>query len=115
MPAAASIGVIGAGAWGTALAQVAASGCPDASIILWMRDHRAAEAINRTHANEARLPGVRLSKTVLATTRGEDLSSCPIVLVATPAQTVRQVLLSLSSHLVDDVRLVMTAKGRRAR
>ena len=105
------IGVIGAGAWGTALAQVAAAGSPGAEITLWMRDAAGAREINRTRRNEAKLPGVLLSRQIRASSEPSDLSGCAFVLVATPAQAVRQVLGLLASHLAQGVLLVMTAKG----
>jgi glycerol-3-phosphate dehydrogenase (NAD(P)+) len=108
-----SVGVIGAGAWGTALAQVAAQahGASAGRVILWMRDATAASEINRSRANEAKLPGIALSPAIHATAAPGDLAACDIVLVATPAQTVRAVLHGLSGYLAPGVRLVMTAKG----
>jgi len=104
-----TIGVIGAGAWGTALAQVSAQAGNRA--VLWQRDAAGATAINRSHRNEAKLPGVTLSPLIVATADSGDLAGCKIVLVATPAQTVRSVLQALGPSLAPGVRLVMTAKG----
>jgi glycerol-3-phosphate dehydrogenase (NAD(P)+) len=113
MTDAAAIGVIGAGAWGTALAQVAAQaqGANSRPVMLWLRDPQAASDINRTHANAAKLPGVALSRAIQATTAPGDLAACAIILVATPAQTVRNVLQAIGPQLAPGVRLVMTAKG----
>ena len=106
------IGVIGAGAWGTALAQVAAKASGGAGgVALWLRDAATAAAINRDHANEAKLPGIALSTDIVATAEMADLASCRIVLLATPAQSVRPVLQAFAGHLAPDVRLVITAKG----
>ena len=59
------IGVIGGGAWGTALAQVAAAnGEP---VVLWAREHAVVTAINLAHENIVFLPGVALSPSVRAT------------------------------------------------
>ena len=57
-------GVIGAGAWGTALAQVAAYG--DRPVRIWARDPAVAEAINTTHANPLYLPNIALSPSIEA-------------------------------------------------
>ena len=94
-----SVGVIGAGAWGTALAQVAAKSQQAAggSVQLWCRDPAAAAEINRSRKNNARLPGVTLAPNLTATSVPSALAACGIVLIATPAQTVRQVLQRLSS------------------
>jgi glycerol-3-phosphate dehydrogenase (NAD(P)+) len=107
----ANIGVVGAGAWGTALAQVAAVAGSPGQVLLWMRDAAAADAINQTHANEAKLPGVPLSRSIVATADMAQLSGCQIILIATPAQTVRGVLQALQPFVGPGTRLVMTAKG----
>ena len=83
------IGIIGGGAWGTALAQVAAANGP---ALLWAREPEVVEAINDTHENKLFLAGVPLSPAVRATTRLADLESCDALLVVTPAQHVRSVL-----------------------
>ena len=108
-----SVGVIGAGAWGTALAQVAAKSQQAAggSVQLWCRDPAAAAEINRSRKNNARLPGVTLAPNLTATSEPSALAACGIVLIATPAQTVRQVLQQFSSVLKPNARVVITAKG----
>jgi glycerol-3-phosphate dehydrogenase (NAD(P)+) len=108
-----SVGVIGAGAWGTALAQVAAKSqvAAGSSVWLWCRDPMAAAEINRSRTNDARLPDVRLVPNVVATSEPSALAACDIVLIATPAQTVRQVLKQFSSVLRPGARVVITAKG----
>src|SRR3546814_14904872 len=78
------IGVIGAGAWGTALAQVAAAnGDP---VLIWAFEEEAARAINETHCNRVFLPGNDLNPAIQATTSLDDHSGCDPGLVVTPAQ-----------------------------
>src|SRR3546814_6511719 len=78
------IGVIGACAWGTALAQVAAAnGDP---VLIWAFEEEVARAINETHCNRVFLPGNDLNSAIQATTSLDDLSVCDAVLVVTPAQ-----------------------------
>ncbi|AEJ62412.1 Glycerol-3-phosphate dehydrogenase (NAD(P)+) [Spirochaeta thermophila DSM 6578] len=60
------IGVIGAGAWGTAIAQVVAE--KGHHVDLWVYEQEVAEEINRLHENMRYLPGVRLSSRIRATT-----------------------------------------------
>ncbi len=110
MSGATTIGVIGAGAWGTALAQVAAIATGQ-TVQLWMRDAAHAIAVNRAHANEAKLPGVTLSPLVIATADPADLADCGIVLLATPAQSMREALLRFQPYLGKGTRAVVTAKG----
>jgi glycerol-3-phosphate dehydrogenase (NAD(P)+) len=83
------VGVIGGGAWGTALAQVAAQG---GETLLWSREPEVAANIATAHENTLFLPGVPLSKAIRPTTELADLSRCDVWLVVTPAQHMRQVL-----------------------
>jgi len=103
------IGVLGGGAWGTALAQVAAQG--GAPVILWAREPEVVAAINATHENPLFLAGVTLSPGVHATGSLGDLASCDALLVVVPAQHVRAVL---ADTPVGDTPLVLCAKGIEA-
>jgi glycerol-3-phosphate dehydrogenase (NAD(P)+) len=83
------IGVIGGGAWGTALAQVAAQG---GETLLWAREPEVVESITLSGENRLFLPRVPLSPAIRATTQLADLSACGTWLVVTPAQHMRRVL-----------------------
>lgn len=102
------IGVIGGGAWGTALAQVAARG---GDVTLWVRERDVADAINAGHENPVFLPGVTLSPAIRATTDSADLDAADALLVVTPAQHVRGVLSTID---VGERALVLCAKGIEA-
>ena len=103
------IGVVGAGAWGTALAQVAArEGAP---VRLWAREPEVAAAINATHENRMFLGGVRLSPAIAATDRLDALDDCAALLIVVPAQHVGAVLRQLD---VGARPLVLCAKGIEA-
>ena len=84
------LGVIGGGAWGTALAQVAAAGGRET--LLWAREAEVVEAINGRHENSAFLAGVALSEAIRATADLNELEACDAWLVVTPAQHMRAVL-----------------------
>ena len=84
------LGVIGAGAWGTALAQVAAGAGRET--LLWALEREVAEAVNSAHENRLYLPGVPLSPVIRCTNDLADLESCDAWLVVTPAQHMRAVL-----------------------
>lgn len=84
------LGIIGGGAWGTALAQVAASGGRET--LLWAREPEVVASINAAHENAVFLPGTTLSKAIVGTSRLRDLQSCDALLVVTPAQHTRSVL-----------------------
>ncbi|NJC04809.1 glycerol-3-phosphate dehydrogenase (NAD(P)+) [Sphingomonas kaistensis] len=83
------IGVIGGGAWGTALAQVAAQG---GETLLWSREPEVAASIAEARENRLFLPGVPLSDAIRPTTELSDLAECEAWLVVTPAQHMRRVL-----------------------
>ena len=84
------IGVIGGGAWGTALAQVAAAGGREC--LVWALEADVVDSINARHQNSVYLPGVSLADGVRATSDMSDLAGCDTVLVVTPAQHTRAVL-----------------------
>ncbi len=85
-----TVGIIGGGAWGTALAQVAASGARD--VLLWAHEADVVEAVNSRHENPLFLPGVPLSPRIRATGDMAELAGCAANLVVTPAQHMRAVL-----------------------
>ena len=85
-----SVGVIGAGAWGTALAQLCAAN--GARVALWAREAEVARAIAETRENPAFLPGVRLHASLEATDDPANLSDCEAFLFVAPAQFARSVM-----------------------
>ena len=103
------IGVIGGGAWGTALAQVAARGGED--IMLWAREPEVVASINHAHENSRFLAGIALPKSIRATGSLGDLAGCGALLVVVPAQHVRAVLVETA---VGATPLVLCAKGIEA-
>jgi glycerol-3-phosphate dehydrogenase (NAD(P)+) len=100
------IGILGGGAWGTALAQVAASGGRET--LLWAMEDEVVDGINQRHENALFLPGVPLSPAVRATADVEELDKCDAWLVVTPAQHMRPVLGRASGC---DIPLVLCSKG----
>ena len=84
------LAVIGAGAWGTALAQVAAGAGRET--LLWALEPEVKDSVNGTQENRLYLPGVPLSPAIRATNELSDLESCDAWLVVTPAQHMRAVL-----------------------
>jgi glycerol-3-phosphate dehydrogenase (NAD(P)+) len=103
------IGVIGAGAWGTALAQLAAAdGEP---VLLWAREPEVISAVNLAHENRLFLPGIPLSPSIEATTDLGRMDACDAILVAAPAQYVARVL---ARTPVGPRVLVLCAKGIEA-
>jgi glycerol-3-phosphate dehydrogenase (NAD(P)+) len=103
------IGVLGGGAWGTALAQVAARN--DQPVTLWAREDDVVASINAVHENALFLPGIPLAPSIRATSDLAALSDCDALLVVVPAQFLRAVLAQLPA---DNRPLVLCAKGIEA-
>ena len=100
------LGIIGGGAWGTALAQVAATGGRET--LLWALEADVVEAINARHENPLFLAGVPLDPAIRATAELNELDACDAWLVVTPAQHMRGVLERASEC---DKPLVLCSKG----
>lgn len=104
-----NIGVLGGGAWGTALAQAFASdGTP---VRLWAREEEVVTAINDRQRNPLFLPSAELSPSIVATGDMAAMDSLPILLVVAPAQHLGKVLAGLSDRPRD---LVLCSKGIEA-
>ena len=100
------LAVIGGGAWGTALAQVAAAGGQET--LLWAIEDDVVAAINRIHENPVYLRGQKLNPAIRATSNFSDLSVCGAWLVVTPAQHMRAVL---SRSPCPNMPLILCSKG----
>ena len=104
-----TIGIIGAGAWGTALAQALVGN--GTNVVIWAREAELVEEINTTHTNSLFLPGAMLSPHIRATSDLADLADLPVLLVVAPAQHLARVLGDLPPGKRD---LVLCAKGIEA-
>jgi glycerol-3-phosphate dehydrogenase (NAD(P)+) len=102
-------GVLGGGAWGTALAQVAARAGLQA--VLWAREAEAVAAINAAHENRLFLPGVTLDPAVHATEDLAELARCDVIFAVAPAQHLRGVLQHFAQHFRGTAPVVLCAKG----
>jgi glycerol-3-phosphate dehydrogenase (NAD(P)+) len=103
------IGVVGSGAWGTALAS--AVGRTGKRVVLWARDPAQAEAMARLRENRARLPGLRLDEAVTPTSALDALADAQTLLVAVPAQAVRGVCEALAEVVRAPIPIILCAKG----
>jgi glycerol-3-phosphate dehydrogenase (NAD(P)+) len=108
MPSYRSVGVIGAGAWGTALAGVAARA--GRAVVLYARNAESAAQMQSTRANP-RLPGVRLDERIEISGDIAAAARADIILIATPAQNLRDALSRLAPHLKPATPVVAAAKG----
>lgn len=103
------IGVLGGGAWGTALAAAANQAGRDT--LLWAREPEVVSAINETHENSHFLPGVALSETLVATGDLADFADRDAILMVAPAQYTRVMTAELIKHIGPKVPLVICSKG----
>ena len=103
------LAVIGAGAWGTALAIVARQA--GRNVVLIARDPETAAAIAASRLNARLLPGVRLDDGIEVTAASDTAAGADAVLIATPAQSIRTVAGALAPILDDRRPVVLCAKG----
>jgi glycerol-3-phosphate dehydrogenase (NAD(P)+) len=102
-------GVIGAGAWGTALAQVA--GWAGLDVLLQAREPEVVESIRARRVNEAFLPGITLDERVSVTADLADLAACDVILAVPPAQHMRSTLTAFAAHHRPGVPVILCSKG----
>jgi glycerol-3-phosphate dehydrogenase (NAD(P)+) len=104
-----SIGIIGAGAWGTALAHALTRA--GRGVVLLAREAEVARDINQDHQNPRFLPGVELDTSIVATTDGTQAVAADAVLLVAPSQFLRQVCAPLAAAWTPGVAAVICAKG----
>ena len=103
------VGVLGAGAWGTALAQVCArAGLP---VTLWAREAEVVAAVNDERGNPLFLPGVVLEEGVRATGDLAEAVACDVVLSVTPAQHARATYRAIAASVREGQAIVLCSKG----
>lgn len=103
------VGVIGAGAWGTAIAQSLARNNLDVS--LWARESEVVEDINNNRINSIFLPGIKLSDKIIATDSLSKVVDSEALMIVTPAQYVRRTLEAIKGFITHDYPVVICAKG----
>ncbi len=101
--------VLGAGSWGTALAQLLAAN--GQSVTLWMRDAAQAKAINTARENALYLPDAPLHENITATSETPDFSRAQLCLSVIPAQHTRAALQRFAPHMPDGLPVVLCSKG----
>ncbi len=104
-----TIGIIGAGAWGTALATAAIRS--GNKVTIWARDREVASDINIHHQNTAYLPGIHLDEAITATTDLADIADNQALLFATPAQALRNIATELNPYITSPLTVTICSKG----
>lgn len=104
-------GILGAGAWGTALAATLRRAGRD--VLIWSHDPASADAINRHHVNAPYLPGIALDPAIRATLDLAALGAADALLFATPAQRLRGIAKTLAAakNLRKNVPVLIASKG----
>jgi len=102
------IAVVGAGAWGTALANTLARA--GRRVMLWARDRPSADAMALTRQSP-RLPGIRLENTIAVTPAPADVGAADAVLLVVPAQATRAVATQICASVRAGTPVVVCAKG----
>jgi glycerol-3-phosphate dehydrogenase (NAD(P)+) len=102
--------VVGAGAWGTAMARLLARKHHD--VRLWAFEDEVVETVNARHENRPFLAGVRLPETLIASRSHRDaLDGADLVVYATPAQHLRAIAAAGALHVRAGATLVVASKG----
>ncbi|MFN4025544.1 MAG: NAD(P)H-dependent glycerol-3-phosphate dehydrogenase [Hyphomonas sp.] len=104
-----TFGVIGAGAWGTAIAQMLAR--EGQTVFLWALEPEVAAAINTQRENTVFLPGIPLKPEIRATTDLADLGAADAIFAVAPAQHTRATLRALRASLKAGTPVVLCSKG----
>jgi len=102
------IGILGGGAWGTALATVVAG---RHETLLWAREPEVVAAVNERHVNPLYLPDVPLDPAIRATGDLAEAAGVDLLLATVPTQFLRQVLTEMAPHLAPSVPVVLCCKG----
>lgn len=103
------IGVVGGGAWGTALAQSARRAGRD--VLLWAYELETVEEINEHRTNRVYLPGVNLDREIRATAKSAEMATCDLLLMAVPTQFTRTVSAEIGMYLKAGTPVLACAKG----
>lgn len=103
------VSVIGAGAWGTALALAAFRA--GTKVTMWSISLDEVETINQRHENVYRLPGIPLDPNLVATTDPEEAAKTDLVILAPPAQFMRSTCKTFSRALAPHIPLIIASKG----
>jgi len=103
------IGIIGGGAWGTALAQAVIKSGRDA--LLWAFEADTVSSINESHVNRTYLPEIALDPSLRATEDLADITLCDAILMVAPAQHTRGIASELAKILPEGRPVIMCSKG----
>lgn len=103
------IGVIGAGAWGTALAVSAARNGLD--VVLWAHEKEVVDEVNEKRSNNLYLPGVALDAKIVATNELKKVCHCDAIILVAPTQHVARVMTDATQYIAAQTPILIASKG----
>ena len=104
------ISLLGSGQWGSALAQILCDAAND--VLIWGRNQSVIDEINQSHRNSTSLPGIELPQSLRATSSLEEaFDHAEMIVLAVPAQTLRENLTQWKNHFSLEIPIVSTLKG----
>ena len=104
-----SVGIIGSGAWGCALAH--AFSIAGNEVMLWGRSAGTINDINESHENKIYLKGLKLDNDIVATTNLQSVCEKDILVLAVPTQQVRDVSRTIQQYVKSNKPVISSAKG----
>ena len=104
-----SVGIIGSGAWGCALAH--AFSIAGNEVMLWGRSAETIDNINANHENKIYLEGLTLDNAIVATTNLKSVCENDILILAVPTQQVRDVSRKIQQYIKSNITVISSAKG----
>ena len=103
------VGVVGAGAWGTALAILANR--TGSKVKLWTRNSNVLESVEDSRINESYLPGIMIDPAIKITSSLEEVCDADMLIVAIPSQNMRAVCISMADRVDTDMPFILATKG----
>lgn len=103
------IGVVGGGAWGTAIAQTLA--IAGQRVTLWAREPEVVDDIALRHVNRTYLSGIELDSSIRPTGKLSDVAGSDVIILVPPAQHLRAISSELHAHIASGTPVVVCAKG----
>lgn len=104
-----TIGIIGGGAWATALAQ--AMYATGKKVELFARNQKVVDDINTAHINSYYLPNIAIDASIHASSDETGIKDCDVILLVVPAQYMRATCLRIKTHIMPTIPLIICAKG----
>ena len=103
------IGIIGSGAWGTALACILNK--KENNITIWSYEKQTVKQINKYKINKIFLPNIKIPNNVTATNNLEDLKLCKFIFICVPSQFIKKIILKFKKFYKKEMLFVNCSKG----